>query len=210
VPRETLEREVAEAPPRDVRPPAAPERRRRDEGRRADDFAGRAPAADTRTSAERNLLLLMVHDERWVEEAAKHIGVDVLAHPLYSQLYQCLLDIEGQRDVEGDWAELLPPAVQPVLEELRGRREEIATMVPAEAFFRGSVAQILERAHLERLAELNRQLQLAPPEQQMILLREKTQLVKTMREHGYLRKPGFVQALTQTPSPYRPGPREEY
>jgi DNA primase len=206
VPRDTLEREVAAAAARDTRPAAAPERRRRDEGRRAEDFATRAPAVDTRVSAERNLLLLMVHDERWVEESVKHVEVDALAHPVYRQLYQGLLDIEGRRDVEGDWAALLPDGVQPLLEELRGRREEIATMVPAEAFFRGSVAQILERAHLERLAELNRQLQLAPPDQQMLLLREKAQLVKTMRENGYLRKPGFVQALTQIPTQYRAAP----
>ena len=82
-------------------------------------------------------------------------------------------------------------------------------MGPAEAFVRGSVSQILERAHLERLAELNRQIPLADPEQQMMLVREKTQLVETMRANGYLRKPGFVQALTQRAPAYRadPAPR---
>ncbi|HLL84510.1 MAG TPA: hypothetical protein VK420_17730, partial [Longimicrobium sp.] len=65
---------------------------------------------------------------------------------------------------------------------------------------------ILERAHLERLAELNRELNIAGPEQQLLLLREKTQLVKVMRENGYLRRTGFVQALTQNAPRYRAGP----
>ncbi len=205
VPRETLEREVGSA--RDPRVPAGLERRRRDEGRRAEDFAPPAPPvpakADIRTNAERTLLLLMVHDERWVEEAVKHVAPGILSFPLYRALYQGLLDTEGQRDAEGEWLTRFPPEVQPLLEELRGD-PEVATMVPAEAFFRGSVAQILERAHLERLAELNRQLNLADPEQQMMLLREKAQLVQSMRENGYLRRPGYLQTLTQKASPYRP------
>jgi DNA primase len=207
VPRETLEREVAEAASRDPRAPGPLERRRRDEGRRAEDFAQRPARKDMRTNAERSLLLLMVHDERWVEEAAKHVEADALLLPLYRTLFQGLLDAEGQRDPEGEWLTRFPPAVQPLLEELRGD-PEIASMVPAEAFFRGSVSQILERAHLERLAELNRELNIAGPEQQMLLLREKAQLVKVMRENGYLRRTGFVQALTQSTPHYGPGPLE--
>jgi hypothetical protein len=150
----------------------------------------------------------MVHDERWVEEAAKHVSAELVSHPLYRTLYQGLLDTEGQRDAGGEWLTRFPPEAQPLLEELRGD-PEIVSMVPAEAFFRGSVAQILERAHLERLAELNRKLSIAEPDQQLVLLREKAQLVQTMREHGYLRKPGFVQALTQPAPAYRadPAPR---
>ena len=200
VPRETLEREVGSA--RDTRPPGVPERRRRDEGRRADDFVPPPAKADIRTNAERSLLLLMVHDERWVEEAIKHVEPGILSFPLYRALYQGLLDVEGQRDAEGEWLTRFAPEVLPLLEELRGD-PEVATMVPAEAFFRGSVAQILERAHLERLADLNRQLNIASPEQQMMLLREKADLVKSMRENGYLRRPGYLQTLTQKASPYR-------
>jgi len=205
VPRETLEREVAEAAARDPRAPGPLERRRRDEGRRAEDFAQQPARRDMRTNAERSLLLLMVHDERWVEEAAKHVEADALSLPLYRTLFQGLLDTEGHRDAEGEWLTRFPAAVQPLLEELRGD-PEIASMVPAEAFFRGSVSQILERAHLERLAELTRELNIAGPEQQMLLLREKAQLVKVMRENGYLRRPGFVQALTQNSPRYRAGP----
>jgi DNA primase len=200
VPRETLEREVGSA--RDPRLPASLERRRRDEGRRAEDFVPAPARADIRTNAERSLLLLMVHDERWVEEAVKHVEPGILSFPLYRALYQGLLDVEGQRDGEGEWLTRFPPEVLPLLEELRGD-PEVASMVPAEAFFRGSVAQILERAHLERLAELNRQLNIASPEQQMMLLREKADLVKSMRENGYLRRPGYLQTLTQKASPYR-------
>ncbi len=207
VTRETLEREVAEAAARDPRAPSPLERRRRDEARRAEDFAQQPARKDMRTNAERSLLLLMVHDERWVEEAAKHVEADALSLPLYRTLFQGLLDTEGHRDATGEWLTRFPPEVQPLLEELRGD-PEIASMVPAEAFFRGSVSQILERAHLERLAELTRELNIAGPEQQMLLLREKAQLVKVMRENGYLRRPGFVQALTQNSPRYRAGPLE--
>ena len=209
VTRETLEREVGQVPARDVRPQGVPDRRRRDEGRRARDFTPAPPKKDARTNAERSLLLLMVHDERWVEEAVQHVAAELISHPLYRLLYQGLLDTEGQRDAEGEWLMRFPPEAQPLLEELRGD-PEIVSMVPAEAFFRGSVAQILERAHLERLAELNRKLSIAEPEQQLILLREKALLVQSMREHGYLRRPGFVQALTQPAPAYRadPAPRD--
>lgn len=207
VPRETLEREVAEAASRDPRPPGTQERRRGNESRRAEEFAQQPARKDMRTNAERSLLLLMVHDERWLEEAAKHVEAEALSLPLYRTLFQGLLDTEGHRDAAGEWLTRFPPEVQPLLEELRGD-PEIASMVPAEAFFRGSVSQILERAHLERLAELTRELNIAGPEQQMLLLREKAQLVKVMRENGYLRRPGFVQALTQNSPRYRAGPLE--
>ncbi|HEX8430335.1 MAG TPA: hypothetical protein VF625_03570, partial [Longimicrobium sp.] len=107
------------------------------------------------------------------------------------------------RDAEGEWLTHFPAEAQPLLEDLR-EDPEVATMVPAEAFFRGSVTQILERAHLERLAELNRQLTIAGPEQQMMLIREKELLIKSMRENGYSRKMGFAQALTQNSARYRP------
>jgi hypothetical protein len=109
VPRETLEREVAEAAARDPRAPGPLERRRRDEGRRAEDFAQRPARKDMRTNAERSLLLLMVHDERWVEEAAKHVEADALLLPLYRTLFQGLLDAEGQRDPRASGSPASPP-----------------------------------------------------------------------------------------------------
>lgn len=203
VPRETLEREIADVPARDARPSGAGDRRRRDDGRRTEDTARTSSRSDTRANAERALVLLMIHDERWVEEAVQHVHADDLTHPLYRMIYQGLLDTEGARDPDGEWLTRFPGEAQPLMEELRAD-PEVATMVPAEAFFRGSVTQILERAHLERLAELNRQLNIAGPEQQMMLIREKELLIKSMRENGYSRKIGFAQALTQNSARYRP------
>jgi DNA primase len=202
VPRETLEREVARrrrAIPARPAPRAPPPRRRAPRG------GLRAAARAQGHAHQRRALapLLMVHDERWVEEAVQHVHADDLTHPLYRMIFQGLLDTEGARDAEGEWLTRFPAEAQPLMEELRAD-PEVATMVPAEAFFRGSVTQILERAHLERLAELNRQLNVAGPDQQMMLIREKEILIKSMRDNGYSRKMGFAQALTQNSSRYRP------
>lgn len=196
VPRETLEREVAEAPARDPRGAGAQERRRREEGRRAGDF--RTPRTDAHINAERTLLILMLHDERWVEEAAMRVRASDLAHPVFRVIYQGLLDTEGKRDASGAWLERFPPEALAVLEELRGDPVS-TTMVPADAFFRGCLMQIMERAHLVRLQALNRELLTADADQQPSLFQEKQRLVQAMRESGLLRRPGFLSRPAQLP-----------
>jgi hypothetical protein len=67
-------------------------------------------------------------------------------------------------------------------------------MVPADAFFRGCVMQLMERSHLVRLQALNQQMLTADVDDRPHLFEQKQALVQSMREHGLLRRPGFLSA----------------
>jgi DNA primase len=193
VPRETLEREVAESPGRDQRSAGVPDRRKRPQDRRGPDLF--TPRTDAHVNVERTLLLLMLNDERWLEESMMHVQPADFAHPLYRVIFQGLLDA-GHRDAEGAWLERFPQEALALLEELRGDPVS-TTLVPADAFFRGCVMQILERSHLARLQELNKQLMSADSDQRSTLFQEKQRLVQSMRDAGLLRRPGFLSAATE-------------
>jgi DNA primase len=190
VPRETLEREVAVAPA--TRAETGDDRRKRDQGRRAQDRQATL-RTDAHINAERTLLLLMLHDERWVEEAVRFVQPDDFSHPLYKVIFQGLLDAEGHRDSAGAWLERFAAEALPLLEELRGD-PVVTTMVPADAFFRGCVMQIMERSYLFRLQEVNRRMMTADTDLQKTLFAEKQKLVQWAREAGLARRPGFMSA----------------
>jgi DNA primase len=189
IPRETLEREVAEAPARDTRSPGSADRRRRGEGRRAEDFA--TPAPLRAMGPERNLLLLLLRDESWVERAVRAVGPDDLQDPVYRTIFQGLIDAEGERDPDGAWLAAFPPEVLPVVEELRGDPEAENIETP-ERYFEASVQRILARPFEERLAAIERELRIAPAEQQMPLLLEANEIRTTMRERRLPLRPGSL------------------
>jgi DNA primase len=192
VPQETLQKEVAEAPARDTRSRGAPERRERGEGRRAQDFgAPPAPVAAPSLGPERNLLLLMLRDETWVERTVRVVGPEEFRYPIYRVLFEKLIELEGNRDAEGTWLEAFPPEVLPVLEELRGD-PELQEMGDAEAYFQASIRNLLARPYEERLTEIEREMSVASPEQQARLLEETRQITALMRQQGLLRKPGML------------------
>lgn len=191
VPQDTLAAEIAEAPARDTRSRGAPERRERQEGRRAQDFgAPPAPVAPS-LGPERNLLLLFLRDESWLERAVRDVGPEEFRYPVYRTLYEKLIELEGQRDAEGKWLEAFPAEVLPVLEELRGDPEG-AEIADPEAYFQGNIHKLLSRPYEERLTEVEREMAVASPEQQALLMREKQEIARTMRERGLLQKSGIL------------------
>ena len=193
VSQEVLEREVASAPARDARSRGAPERRERQEGRRANDFgAPPAPVAPS-LGPERKLLLLLLRDESWVEKAVREVGPEEFRYPVYRAVYETLLHLEGQRDPEGKWLEAFPEETRFMVEELRGDPEGEHLEDPSE-HFRASVRDLLARPFAERLAEIDREMEIAPPEQQAALLREKGEVARMMRERGLLRTERVVRA----------------
>jgi DNA primase len=201
VPRETLEREVAESAAREARLTAAADRRRTsagEQGRRDD--AQRRIEAVQQVNPERILLLLLLRDESWVERAARVLSPLDFRHPAYQTIYAGLLEAEGRRDGEGEWMEVFPPEVRPLVEELRGD-PEAATLAPAEPFFEGSLNLIHARALQAKLDEVERKLQVAGPDQQLSLFREKKVLLDALRgPSGYLRKAGLrVRFATERP-----------
>ncbi|HSU15139.1 DNA primase [Longimicrobium sp.] len=210
VPRETLEKEAAEAPAHERRAGAPP----RDRGTppphaphhgghaRPEDVGAMTRAVMERHLPERILLLLMLRDEAWVERAAGDLSPGDFRHPPYGAVFAGLVEAEGRRDAEGEWLNVFPPEVLPLVEELRGD-PEAATLVPADQFFNGSLQLIRARSIQARLAEIARELSVAAPEQQLMLFREKKQLTDELRgTSGYLRKAGLMKAplvLTERP-----------
>jgi DNA primase len=196
VTRETLEGELAEAARHDDRVREAQARRQRTQVRRMEDVVYHT---GVQSNPERYLIHLLLRDESWVERCVNVLSPDDFRHPVYRAIYQGLIDVEGRRDAEGRWLEAFPPETHALLEELRGASAELTA--PAEAFFHGSVALIVARSFEQKKRELEARLQAAGPEEQLLLLREKIQLLRTMRENFYLRKPGFLQLVTSD----RPG-----
>lgn len=195
IPRETLEREVAEAPARDTRSAGTSDRRRRSEGRRANDFA--PPAPPRAMGPERNLLLLLLRDESWIERAVREVGPDDLSDPVYRRIFQGLIDTEGERGPDGAWLAAFPSEVLPVVEELRGDPEAENIESP-ERFFEASVQRILARPFEERLAAIERELRIAPPELQMPLLLEANEIRTTMRERRLPLRPGSLRTASSS------------
>ncbi|HKP76395.1 MAG TPA: DNA primase [Longimicrobiaceae bacterium] len=195
VPRDTLEREVAEMPAYERR--AAHHERREAErpgppGRRTDDYARMAKAVTDLNLPERLLLLLLLRDEAWVERAAAEISPADFRNEAYAAVFAGLLEAEGRgRDPDGEWLAVFPPEVLPLVEELRGD-PQAATLVPADQFFMGSLQLIRDRPIRQRLAEIDRELTVAPPDQQLRLFQEKKELTRQLRgDSGYLRKGGL-------------------
>ncbi|HEX2093683.1 MAG TPA: hypothetical protein VHG28_14860, partial [Longimicrobiaceae bacterium] len=192
VPQDALEREVAEVPARDTRPRGTPERRDRREGRRSGDFgAPPAPVFAPSLGPERNLLLLLLRDESWVERAVREVGPEEFRYPVYRTIYEKLVELEGSRDPQRKWLEVLPPEAIPVVEELLDH-PEAEQLGDLEDFFQSNVRNLLARPFEERLTEIEREMAIATPEQQVLLLQEMGQVTAMMRERGLLRKSGIL------------------
>jgi DNA primase len=195
VPRETIEREVAEAPGRDVRPSGAPERRRRAEGRRAEDFhAASQVRADL--ASERTVLVLSLADESRLEQAATRLGPAHFRHPLYRRIFEEMMNLhaEGARAAGAGWTELFPEELLPTVEELR-TPEAVEAVSPPDEFFEPSLRRMLLRQYEERIAEIQAQIAVAAPGEADALQEELMRLRREMREqrllevrmHGMLR-----------------------
>jgi len=209
VPRDTLEREAAEIPAHERRM-AGGDRRRHESrdpvpaGRRVTDVAAVARAVQERNLPERILLLLMFRDEAWVERAAGELSPADFRNPAYGEVFAGLVEAEGRRDAGSEWLGVFPPHVMALVEELRGD-PEAATLIPADQFFMGSLQLIRARSIQTRLLEITRELPVAPPEQQMMLFREKKTLTDELRgTSGYLRKAGLT-ALVPRSAPWAGG-----
>lgn len=187
VPRATLEREIAEAPARDSRPTAAPDRRRRQEGRRADDFRRQpTPAPAPGLGAERNLLLLFLRDEQWLERAIERVGPSDFQDPIYRSLYEELLQAHGERQAgDGSWLESLPEGVLSRVQDLVNDPEGW-NLASAERFFEDNVRDIQARNYEDRLAAIAREMATVPPDRELALLDEIREIRRTMQKLGMI------------------------
>lgn len=183
VPVEVVTREVESgqrpATPRERKAPAMVRERR------PVDVAGRPTPRNVRLGSERNLILLFLRDESWLERGAERLAPDDFLDPLYREIYLELLHLhaEGGRDRSGEWLLDLPATIAPRIEELLGDPEGLNLAQP-ERFFHENVRDITARREHERLTEIDRELKGAEGERQHELLREKIELRRAMDRAG--------------------------
>lgn len=191
VPRETLEREVAALPAYERRMGERREAPRDAPARRGDDYARMGRAVTELNLPERTLLLLLLRDESWVERAAGELSPADFRDEAFGAVFAGLVEVEGRRDPEGEWLQVFPPELLPLVEELRGD-PQAANMLSPEQTFLGSVRLIQDRPKWMRLAEIDREMAVASAEQQLALYQEKKELTSQLRgPSGYLRKGGL-------------------
>jgi DNA primase len=171
--RETLVHEIARADRSRTRPAPAVERAPRE--------VDRAPSSGTR--AERDLVLLLLRDPPLVQRASlggvrpEHFSVGD-----HRAIFTHLLETtEGTEERGDDWLLGLPESPRAAAEVLL--RDETELTSPTE-IFDASVRRLLYRCQRERLAEIDRELELADLDQQRDLLVEKERIADQLREVG--------------------------
>ncbi|HET6765417.1 MAG TPA: DNA primase [Longimicrobiaceae bacterium] len=200
VSRETLEREVADAPPResarapaarphagrpDGRPDARGDGRRREELRPQEHIQARYAPPSRRIGPERNLILVLLLDERRVERAAAELDEHDFIDDDYRTIFHVLkeIEVEGGRDPDGAWLLRFPPDVLPLVEELRGMPTEEYTSAPEE-FFESGLRRMRARGLEQKILDKEREIDRALPDQQPALVLEYQRLLTMVREQG--------------------------
>src|SRR5690606_39014392 len=130
VPRETIEREVAQAEEREAVRAEAQMRRERSRERREEPPPPPPPVG---TRPERIVLLLLLRDESMLERAARDLAPEDFRDPRYRAIYSELIHLDVPRDPDGEWLLAFPEELLPLVEELRGD-PEAAALVPAGEF----------------------------------------------------------------------------
>lgn len=166
--RDTLVSEVARER---MRPP--PRRHRRDDGDGEDDE--RSPGEESSLAVERTMLLLMVRDRDLVELAVEQgLQAGHFRDPVWRRIYEALLSAgEEEPELDGESRESWDSLC----------RDESEVVHPREAFDE-TVRRLVHRAHLARLAHIDRELELAEEEQARRLLVEKERIARELRGAG--------------------------
>lgn len=175
--RETLVREVAREPARGVMRP----RTEREPGGGPARPGGDAPATDGETLAERSLLLLLLRDRGLVESTrGRGLAPAHFREPAFRSIYEALTEAGPDAGPEA-LAERLAPGEAARLEELAGDATELVH--PGEVLEQ-ALRRLLNREGLERLRQIDRELELAVEEQAKRLLVEKAELARRLRKAG--------------------------
>ncbi|MFO7588250.1 MAG: DNA primase [Gemmatimonadota bacterium] len=175
--RETFVREVAREAARTT---ARPRAQREPEGA-ARRVPGGAPSTDVEAVAERSLLLLLLRDRRLVEAAcARGLATDHFREPAFRSIYGALA-AAGPAAGPAELAERLAPDETSRLEDLAGDATELVH--PGEVFEQ-ALRRLLNRDRLERLGQIDRELELADEDQARRLLVEKAEIARRLREEG--------------------------
>ncbi|MEX2528435.1 MAG: DNA primase [Gemmatimonadota bacterium] len=184
--RETLEQEVASAPP-----PSIPQAGSHGHGAGTAGGGARmggggrfrsAPALRMHTlppswrmGGERALLMVLLRDRSWLDRAAERVGPDDFRDPAYRNLFQALLD---DPDLQGP-SEGMEPSVARRLVELNSDPE---ALVHAGRIFEDAVGEMLRHSGEQRLRDLDARMKATDdPKEQEALAQEK---LRIRREAG--------------------------
>jgi DNA primase len=144
-----------------------------------------------RLGPERNVILLLLRDEQWLERAAERLGPVDFQDPLYREIFIELLHLqaEGGRESGTGWLHSLDPAAASRAEELLSDPEGLNMSHP-DRFFDENVREIESRGPRARLREIDRELDRADGDRQGALLNEKAELLRSMQRAGFVMKVG--------------------
>lgn len=187
--KETVAREVEEGIRKEAaRAQVASRREQRRE-------SARTPAPPTppspRLGAERNLIMLLLRDDHWVEKVGERIGPDDFNDETDREIFieLVLLNAEGRHRDQTEWLQHLSEQAAHRVEELMGDPEGW-NMGHPDRFFHENVREIEARAQRRRLAAIDAEMRQADDVRQMELLREMRELRQAMERSGIHGKVG--------------------
>lgn len=171
--RETLVHEIARSDRPGIRD------RPRPRPRSAADRDEEATGASARWEVE--FLLLLVRDPSLTTRALRlGLGAGHLQDRSRREVFEVLAHAADDGADTLDWSSVSPPA-RDLAERLMADPVEVSD---PEAGFEAAARRLLYRGHRQRLAEIDRELELADSDQQRRLLGEKQELAQELREAG--------------------------
>ncbi len=141
----------------------------------------REPREETASAkAERDLVLLLVRDPTLIERARRAgVRAELFAEGELRSLYSFLDRHPGEPD-EIDWSET-DRRTRDTFEVLSGDETELTN---PDEIFEAATRRLLFREKRERLREIDRELEIADPAQQLRLLQEKQRIAAELRDAG--------------------------
>ncbi len=130
--------------------------------------------------AERELVRMLLHQRRYVDAVFERVGSDMFADPAYRAIFTELTT----RDHESTIDEIAVGLDEDATEVLQELMNENGGIDRAEESIDGSINNMLSREIDKRLAEIDRILPLAGPDEQDDLIREKKRLAADMQALG--------------------------
>lgn len=183
VPKETVAAEVG----------ALEEREARRQPRRVSSASGRpnharrqpAPVPTPKMGPERNLIMLLLRDQQWIDRAAERLSPGDFRDEVDREIYAELLHMsaEGRHPEPAEWLGEMGEAIAARGEELMNDPEG-GNLHQPDRFFEENVREIETRNQRARLAAINRELDRADGESAQALLREKMELRQAMERSG--------------------------
>jgi DNA primase len=137
--------------------------------------------------AERELVRVMLHDRRYVEPIAERVGAESFDDPVYRAIFTELVTL-GPDATIGEIAGSFDEETIGILEELVAERGGLER---SNELVEGSLSALESRRVDERLAEIDREMPLATPDEKDDLIREKEQLRREMQALGRPRFKSF-------------------